>query len=65
VRHCGVDVIPGPIIGTAHKPDAVIIEEDDVTIAVATKDHSRASPLRLDWFPLSALFLGELRTLLR
>jgi len=30
--HRGIDKIPLSIIGTAHKPDAVIVEEDNVTI---------------------------------
>jgi hypothetical protein len=38
--HRRIDEIPGSIVGTAHKPEAIIVEEDDVTITVAAKDHS-------------------------
>jgi hypothetical protein len=39
--HRRIDEIPGSIIGASHKPETVIVaEEDDVTIAVATKYHS-------------------------
>jgi hypothetical protein len=38
--HRRIDKIPRSIIGTAHKPEAVIVEEHDVTLAVTTKDDS-------------------------
>jgi hypothetical protein len=38
--HRRIDKIPVSIISTAHKPDAVIVEEDDVTLPVTTKDDS-------------------------
>ena len=37
MRHGRVDVVPSPVIGTAYKPDPIVPEEDDVTLAVATK----------------------------
>jgi hypothetical protein len=36
--HRRIDEIPSSIIGTPHKPETIIVEEDDVTIAVAPKD---------------------------
>jgi hypothetical protein len=40
VRHRRIDVVPRPLIRAPHKPDPVIVaEEDDVALAVATKYH--------------------------
>jgi hypothetical protein len=49
MRHRRIDEIPGSIIGAAHKPPAVVVEEGNVTIAVATKDHSLIGWSRSDW----------------
>jgi hypothetical protein len=38
VSHRRIDEIPGS--GTAHKTEAVIVEEGDITIPVAAKDHA-------------------------
>jgi hypothetical protein len=39
MRHCSVDVVPSPVICTAYKPEPIVTEKDDVTLAVATKYH--------------------------
>jgi hypothetical protein len=37
MRHCRIDVVPSSVIGAPYKPDPIVPEEDDVTLAVATK----------------------------
>jgi len=57
VGHRRIDEIPSSIISTAHKPEAIIVEEGDVTIAVATKAWAEGTdpPLRDEAYCSSGL----------
>src|SRR5260221_10132209 len=51
MRHCRVDVVPSSVIRTPHKPDPIVSEEDDIALAVATKDHPLVAWTMPTFFP--------------
>jgi hypothetical protein len=59
VRHRRIDVVPRSIIRASHKPDPVIVaEEDNVALVIATKYHPFVA------WTMPDLVLGEFGTML-
>jgi hypothetical protein len=59
VRHRRIDVVPRSIIRASHKPDPVIVaEEDNLALVIATKYHPFVA------WTMPNLLLGEFATML-